>query len=553
MTMKPLRGCLLLAAAVPLFAQQPPPPDCRQTFSFTSANADSPTFDNRTTGCDTWTIVYQVDGYSAVSLTVQSATGVNSPAAFTTFAGTVGSGINPNTSTTGAETRLQGFVSWIRVDLAGTISGAQILTGQLYGYKSGYPGGGVSGGSGCPGTVGTPCVVTGPAAVGAAPAGAPVSIGTTDGSVIRRALSDSSGRLIVNVNGTVPISGPVVVTQSTPANLQAQVTGAAAAGSPLAGKPVLVCGSDGTNCQSLLVDSSGRLIVNVNGTVPISGPVVVTQSTPANLQALVTGAAADGAPVAGNPNLTAGSDGTDARTLLTDASGRLAVNVNGTVPISGPVVVTQSTPANLQALVTGAAGNGAPVSGNPVLVGGSDGTGARTFATNLSGDLKVSIDTVNGTVPVSGGVVNGATVAGLLTFLTAGADPTNIRTFLTDTGGRSIVALSTSSAACPNQAQITGSGTTGIRIITGTVGTTVRICHLDFALDGAANVTVQQGTGSVCGSSTAALAGAYPNNLGMAQDYGPWSPLSTSTTNVDVCLAFSASVTVGGFVTWAYN
>lgn len=54
------------------------------------------------------------------------------------------------------------------------------------------------------------------------------------------------------------------------------------------------------------------------------------------------GSAANGAAVSGNPVLMAGSDGTDARTISTDSSGRPNVNINGTVLISGTIAATQS-------------------------------------------------------------------------------------------------------------------------------------------------------------------------------------------------------------------
>lgn len=100
---------------------------------------------------------------------------------------------------------------------------------------------------------------------------------------------------------------------------------------------ILVDGSDGTDARNLLVDTSGRLNI--------------------------VGAAASGSAVAGNPVLIGGSDGTDARSILTDASGRQ--------------------------IMVGAVASGSAVSGSPVLMGGSDGTDARTIATNASGQLVI--------------------------------------------------------------------------------------------------------------------------------------------------------------------
>ena len=78
-----------------------------------------------------------------------------------------------------------------------------------------------------------------------------------------------------------------------------QVQGAAADGAAVTGKPVLIAGQDGTNAQSISVDTTGR-------------PVVV-------------GAAAAGAAISGNPLLMGGSDGTNARALKCDATGDLQI------------------------------------------------------------------------------------------------------------------------------------------------------------------------------------------------------------------------------------
>jgi len=68
-----------------------------------------------------------------------------------------------------------------------------------------------------------------------------------------------------------------------------QVQGLYDAGSPISPapayaaptniQPVLIGGSDGSTLRNILTDSSGRQIVNVNGSVTVSGTVAVTQST----------------------------------------------------------------------------------------------------------------------------------------------------------------------------------------------------------------------------------------------------------------------------------
>jgi hypothetical protein len=80
------------------------------------------------------------------------------------------------------------------------------------------------GGSGCVGTVMTPCVVGGSAAAGAAIAGNPVPFGVDDGTDVRYASGDSSGNLNVNVKTT-----PIPTGAGTFASGQTAVTGTAAA------------------------------------------------------------------------------------------------------------------------------------------------------------------------------------------------------------------------------------------------------------------------------------------------------------------------------------
>jgi hypothetical protein len=143
-----------------------------------------------------------------------------------------------------------------------------------------------------------------------------------------------------------------------------QIQGAAADGAAVAGKPVLIAGQDGTNAQSISVDTTGRMI-NV-------------------------GAVASGAAAAGNPVLAGGSDGVNAQYMLVDSSGR-------------QVVIGAAPAAN-------------PIAGNPVLMGGSDGTNARAIKTDTAGSVMnvgdVAHDTADSGNPVK---VGGVAVSGSAT------------------------------------------------------------------------------------------------------------------------------------------
>lgn len=207
----------------------------------------------------------------------------------------------------------------------------------------------------------------------------------------------------------------------------------------------------------------------------------------------VVGTAAAGSVPSGNPVQVAGQDGTDIRTLLTDNTGKLIVNVNsgptsqdvnlvkvaGTNVLNGGVAGSQG--------VGGLAAAGAALTGNPNLQGISDGDGAN----------------VNNVF------------------------------------------------ACTHQAAVTLSSGTDVVVVAGASSKTTRICHLDFNQDNVANVTIRQGTGTTCGTNQVALSGVYQNILGLAADYTNLAPLATSLTNRDICLHFSASVTIGGVVVYA--
>ena len=180
-------------------------------------------------------------------------------------------------------------------------------------------------------------------------------------------LTQPAGGSNVTVVGPVDGSGNIkVAVESAPGSQT--VTGPDASGTAPTGDPVLAAGSDGTDVRTLHTDIAGNLDVNVQGTVPVSGtffqatqPVSGTfwQTTqPVSIAATVTadisnqpgvqGLVADATAVTGYPVLMGASDGVDARTLSSDTSGKLNVNVSNTpaVTVSGTpdVAVTSVTP-----------------------------------------------------------------------------------------------------------------------------------------------------------------------------------------------------------------
>jgi len=87
-----------------------------------------------------------------------------------------------------------------------------------------------------------------------------------------------------------------------------QVRGGAADGDPVAGNPVLIAGKDGSG-------NAQTLLVGTDGAIPFGGQ------------------AADGAPVTGNPVRIGGKDGSNnTQDLSTDTNGRANVNVVDSLP-----------------------------------------------------------------------------------------------------------------------------------------------------------------------------------------------------------------------------
>lgn len=198
----------------------PVPPDCVIFINNWTTAQSSANFPNYFTGCQSWTLQYTSVGFTGLTLTFQSAPAATSttPSTFVTYAGTVATGINPNTSLTGAvSTFSNGTVDipYVRVTLSG-LTGSGTVFGVVYGYKTGFTGGGGGGGSGggCVGTVGTPCIVAqatasqlnaqtqGPGAAGSVLTGNPVLQGLSDGTNVQNAYTCTNQAAISISAGT---------------------------------------------------------------------------------------------------------------------------------------------------------------------------------------------------------------------------------------------------------------------------------------------------------------------------------------------------------------
>ena len=199
-------------------------------------------------------------------------------------------------------------------------------------------------------------------------------IGGTDGTLARQLLTDTGGRLIVNINGAMASktqdgAGTAITSTTFAGGKQRLDVTLAAAVAPGSAAPAFMDqmgGTDGSIARAFLTDTSGRQYVNINGTTikaastasvatdtalvvvnrdPVSSNVrdgagvAITSTTFASnsKQRLDVSLAAGVVPGSAFPaymDQVGGNDGTLARAFLTDGAGRLAVNVNGTVPVS---------------------------------------------------------------------------------------------------------------------------------------------------------------------------------------------------------------------------
>lgn len=147
LSLKVFCSTLLVAAAV--VAQTTTvrvSPDCLFTGTVTGSGSTVVTAngngDNRSIGCSSWVVVWEITGGGSPTTTVQSAvTSGGLPVSWQTFAGTVLVGSNPSTATVGT-VALIGYVPWIRV----TVANGGTLNVRMFGYRNSSGGGGGGGG-----------------------------------------------------------------------------------------------------------------------------------------------------------------------------------------------------------------------------------------------------------------------------------------------------------------------------------------------------------------------------------------------------------------------
>lgn len=420
---------LMMLAAGPALAQQ-----CALSFTLTSA-ASSGVFNNLTRGCTDWTVTFNSTGFTGLTFTVQTApNNSGSPGAWSTF--TPATGSNPSTATTQASATFSGYFPFVRVTLSG-LTGSGTVTGLLYGT---WTAAGGSSSAGCP----DPCPVEGVNAAGTPSTAPPVQVAGNDGTNVRAIRTNASG--------------------------DTQAVGPGASGAALSGAPVRVGLSDTTNTQNWLTASS----LADAGTAAGAGAVGMVLFNGTNWDrwrgttngGFVQGPIATGTALAGNPVRIGGSDGTNVRNALMDASGGFRL-----------------------ASVSFGFGDGASNTFNG-LVGTNNASNPIGMA-----NFNMVYSPVNDWNRQRGSTA-GTLIAGRGN----------------DSGG---VAIFYSASACDQQAAVTIAAGATTQVVALTAAQSIRVCSLAVTGDTAAGTfKFVQGTGANCGTGTADISGTF--NVGVA-------------------------------------
>ena len=194
---KPL--ILFLGITFPMFCQQTKvQPDCTLGAVFTTTG-NSANYDNRSVStnsgvpCTLWSLTWSAQS-TVTSLTINIEGAPDSNGTPGTFASLASGSTFPSGKVTYSASTA--YSPWVRITVSVAGSPGEI-NATLNGWREDQASiGGGGGGSGCPGTTGTPCVVVGPTASGAAPTDSPVQIAGLDGA----------GNIITPTYATLPVA-----------------------------------------------------------------------------------------------------------------------------------------------------------------------------------------------------------------------------------------------------------------------------------------------------------------------------------------------------------
>lgn len=266
------------------------------------------------------------------------------------------------------------------------------------------------------------------------------------------------------------------------------------------------------------IQATRVLIVDSTNTA-VTPSVDATDNTAAQTTGpQVFGVASSAAPT------VAGADGRS-KSIWIDLNGR--VHVTGDASMSKLLVTPDSValPANQSV-------NVAQINGVTPLMGtGNTGTGAQR--------VTISTDQV---------ALNGMGVGA-----TGAAPPANANYFAGITSGATGGLLSAGVPVCDSQAFLDMTTATTTEIVALTSGRTIHICHIRAVANGTTVMTFKRGTGTNCGTGTAAIDAAYDltAQTGFSAGSGFGEVLSGNTSANAVCVTSSAAVNLHVFVRYA--
>jgi hypothetical protein len=273
------------------------------------------------------------------------------------------------------------------------------------------------------------------------------------------------------------------------------------------------------------VAAAGLAAVRVRATATITGTAQVgfTQSLGNDVQHMVLlnagaldvtignvgGLAAAGDAPSGNPLLVGGWDGTNVQIVATDTSGRVKT--------------------------IGAAASGSAVAGNPVLVAGQDGTDARTLLTDTSGRMEIV-----------GAAAAGAAIAGSPVQV-GGSDGTDARALLLDATGRSLSGNNIDTAALLTFAAA-GAGTTNSADQTNYNGRGIKVGLNLTTMTSASIVVTIQGKDAASGTYYTLLASASLSSTGftLLEVYPGVTAASNTAASASLPRTWRVSATITG-------
>lgn len=195
-----------------------------------------------------------------------------------------------------------------------------------------------------------------------------------------RAWFDLNGRLSIwDGNTTISIddgSGSLTVDGTVTANAGTGFAAVATSGSAVVTTGYMSEGSDGTNARHMLVDTSGRQIMV--GAVAHDG---VAAGAPVLLGAYASATAPTAVSAAG-----------DAVNLWADLNGRLQIgDGGGSITVDGAVTVSGTVTANAGTGFATPATAGSAVSTTGYMAMGTDGTNARSLSVDNTGVLNTQL------------------------------------------------------------------------------------------------------------------------------------------------------------------